>query len=474
MNFKNVILIINTLFIFIILSFFVPNYRFNDLGATCFIVYPFLNIGIALFKKDWKVLQFLLVVFNLGVFVYSIFASFMSFILGSAFLGGVGRIIIFSILLLFYTFLNLIYSVNFFRGTKNSHIISNSRNLQAELYDNRAVQSLSLRSIFLGLKKLFRGLLICYGGLIVFVILYNLFIINLINAVNELRIGNTSFVESNLSVWYENDNHLCTIKINGKDKRCLNDVNIFGKFVFSSDGQKIIFNSKNKQEIFYLDTNSFDYKKLSSSEAGDSIVAFDFSPNQNFVSYSLYDKNGNCPLFIINNQNDSILKIDENIKCFSNVYWDKEDKSLYYIKYSYDVDGNNERQNLFSWDINSQENKLLGDLNSVDIKNFYSGKDNSPFYLYSEQTNDNEIKANTFFGSVYLNNKKIFHFYGYDSKFRTGFRRPQWLLGNRYVIFENGTNLYIADAETNKFGKLTKGSWASWFKARQTGSNIVQ
>lgn len=120
MNFKNIILVINILFIFIIFPFFVPDYRLDDLGVAFLIAYPLLNIGIALFKKDWKVLQFLLVVFNLGIFIYSIFGSFMSIVLSFVFFGDPSTKIIFYLLfILFSASLNLIYSVKVFNKTPN-------------------------------------------------------------------------------------------------------------------------------------------------------------------------------------------------------------------------------------------------------------------------------------------------------------------------------------------------------------------
>jgi len=121
MNLKNIILAINVLFIFIIFLFLIPNYKLDDLGATCFIVYPLLNIGIALFKKDWKILQFLLVISNLGIFIYSIFTSFVFFLIGYAFFGDPSTKTIFFILfILFSTLLNLIYSINIFNKTPNT------------------------------------------------------------------------------------------------------------------------------------------------------------------------------------------------------------------------------------------------------------------------------------------------------------------------------------------------------------------
>lgn len=283
-----------------------------------------------------------------------------------------------------------------------------------------------------------------------------------------MRIEGLAFVEDDLSIWYISDNHLCTIRINGEGKRCLNNIDLWAHFGFSSDGQKILFTSRNKQELFYLEKDSFNYKKLAMVDKGDSINEFDFSPNQNFVSYSLYNKDGDCPLFLLDIKTNIIEKVGKDIACFTKIYWDRSQKILYYKTLSYDANGNNEKKNFFSWNIETKENKLVGDFEQIDTSLFYSGQQNNPYYLYSEDINSSGEKAYVSDGSVYLNNKEIVHFIGYDYKFRRGYQNPKWLPGNRYVIFEKEGNLYIVDYKTNKFDKLTNGSWPLWY-IKETG-----
>lgn len=291
-------------------------------------------------------------------------------------------------------------------------------------------------------------------------------------------------------IYYVNKHGLHLRKTDGSNYKLIKEANenLWNYALLTNTKQILIYYDKS---ILFTDKFGNNPKQILELQPDKFLKEWSLSPNYQLLALEvaarkLHDSTGKQilhDLYIFDFRNNQIKLIDKNIYSMLNnivFYW-CDNNTVLKIKGTKTYTPNDVREQEYELDLFSSKITLLSERPwgksiyeqqspSFTVSVFNNptcspvanpiSKNTSP--VDSSISPDGTKKSQAKYGSLFVNDQEIVHWYGYDGKFSPGYYGHKWFPDNGHIAAQ-GNGIIIIEVGTKKYAKLDDGWDVKWF-----------